>query len=470
MPKTIDTKPQIRTVTLSRYADAPYNPREISEPALDGLGKSLQEYGYVDLIVVNKRTQRIIAGHQRRKALIAQGVKTAPVIIVDVDEPTERAMCLSLNNKAIAGEWTAALAPLLEQLRSEMPDDDFLALRLDQLRQEAAQLEADAGVTGLTMPDDIPPTPPKAITRLGDLWQLGDHRLLCGDSTNQATVARLMGDERAALFATDPPYLVNYTGKDRPPKKVGGKSGGKDWSQTYREIDIKDAESFVRDFLSAGLELIQDNAAIYLWHAQTRYPLLKSVADELGILVHQQIIWVKPTAVMGFSFYSWQHEPCLLAWQKGHKPDVHKEHKKVGTVWVVGLARSGDPESPEYYSDIWHLDWQGKKRPPNVGHPTVKPVEIFAIPMRVHTQPGDICYEPFCGSGSQIIAAETTRRRCYAIELQPVFCDVAVTRWENFTGRKAKLIETSAKKTTKKTSTATDGTGRRPARQKAKAP
>jgi len=124
-----------------------------------------------------------------------------------------------------------------------------------------------------------------------------------------------------------------------------------------------------------------------------------------------------------------------MAWQKGHKPEYNPQDKSIGTVWVVDLLRSGDPTKPEYYSDIWELDWEGKKRNSGLDHPTVKPTECFAIPMRVHTQPGDICYEPFCGSGSQIIAAERIHRRCFAIEIEPVFCDVSLRRWAEYSGK-----------------------------------
>jgi len=144
---------------------------------------------------------------------------------------------------------------------------------------------------------------------------------------------------------------------------------------------------------------------------------------------------------MNYSYYLSQHEPCILMWKEKYKPSRPNQGEKVplSTVWPVGFQRTGDPTSPEYYSDVWELDYDGKKRPSGIEHPTIKPVEIFAIPMRVHTKAGDICYEPFCGSGTQIIAAEKLGRRCYAIEMQPLFVDVAVNRWEQWTGKKAKM-------------------------------
>jgi DNA modification methylase len=430
----INIKPEISDIKLSEIKPAPYNPREITNEALSGLRHSLEKFGYVDLLVVNKRTMRIISGHQRYKILQAEGVETAPAILVDVDEIQEQAMNVTLNNQEIAGVWTAALIPLLEKLRKEAADD-YIALRLKNLRDSVGDMGIENLGDGKTLPDDIPEVPEEPITKKGDLWILGEHRLLCGDSTKEDDVARLMDGKKASLLATDPPYLVDYTGTGRPKGHHG--AGGKDWSGVYHEVDIEDAEGFLRGFLSCGLKNIEEKTPIYVWHASARIVLIRKVCDDLGILVHQQIIWVKPCAVLSFAYYPWRHEPCLLCWQKGHKPNYRPLDKAIGTVWMVDFLRSGDPMKPEYHSDVWELDWEGKKRNTGLYHPTVKPTEVFAIPMRVHTSPGDICYEPFSGSGSQIIAAERLNRRCFAMEIEPVFCDVAVKRWEEFSGKKA---------------------------------
>jgi len=425
----INIKPEISDIKLSDIKPAPYNPREISNEALSGLRHSLEKFGYVDLMIVNKRSMRVISGHQRYKILQAEGVETVTAILVDVDEIQEQAMNVTLNNQEIAGYWTAALIPLLERLRNEAADD-YLNLRLKNLRDAVGDMGVENMGDGKTLPDDIPEPPKEAVTKKGDLWILGNHRLLCGDSTSDEDVARIMNGEKASLFATDPPYCVDYTGADRP-------TGGKDWSDVYHEVDIPDAKEFMKKFYSVGLKYVKEHTAFYLWHASKRRSMIDEVCDSLGILVHQQIIWVKPCAVLTYSFYSWRHEPCLLMWIKGQKPPYKPKDKSIGSVWMVGFLRTGDPTKPEYYNDVWELDWEGKKRNSGLQHPTVKPTEVFAIPMRVHTSPGDVCYEPFCGSGSQIIAAERLNRRCFAMEIEPVFCDVAVRRWEEFTGRKA---------------------------------
>ena len=429
----INVKPDICDVKMSEIKPAPYNPREITDAALAGLRQSLEKFGLVDLLVVNKRNMRIISGHQRYKILQQEGVENVTAIMVDLDEVSEMAMNLTLNSQQIVGSWTEAIIPLLEKLRTEAADD-YVNLRMKELRDEVAEFETENTGAGKTLPDDIPEPPEKPVTKKGDLWILGEHRLLCGDSTKDQDVARLMAGHKASLFATDPPYCVDYTGADRP-------TGGKDWSGVYREVDIPDAKEFIKSFYKVGLKHIKDNSALYLWHASKRKAMIEEVCDELKLLIHQQIIWVKPCAILTYSFYSWRHEPCLLMWVRGNKPPYKPKNKSIGSVWTIDLIKSGDPTKPEYYTDLWELDWEGKKRNTGINHPTVKPTEVFAIPMRVHTSSGEICYEPFCGSGSQIIAGERLNRRVFAMEIEPIFCDVTVRRWEEFSGKKAVLEE-----------------------------
>jgi DNA modification methylase len=221
-----------------------------------------------------------------------------------------------------------------------------------------------------------------------------------------------MDGQLAKLVATDPPYLVDYTG-ERP------NDSGKDWSDTFREIDITDPRRFFTDTFRNVLGVLAPHAPIYCWHAHKRSSLIAGIWDELGILNHQQIVWVKPTPVFGRVFWHFRHEPCMMGWRQGSQP-VH--------------------DSDHTFNSIWEVDWEGKSRIVGNEHPTQKPVELFARPMRKHTKPDDICFEPFCGSGSQLIAAEREGRRCYAMELEPVFVEVAVRRWEAFAGKKAQRV------------------------------
>ncbi len=425
--------PSIAKFKLTDLRPAKYNPRVITEENLAGLAASIKKFGCVEPIVVNIRGGKniIIGGHQRFKVLKTAGAVECICVTVDYSKTDEKLLNLTLNNPQVQGQFIERIDEYIEQLQAEMPEGstDFLDLRIAQLADEVG-----AEKTGKIFDDDVPEPPKKTITKTGDLWQLGDHRLLCGDSTIEADVRRLMGGKKASLFATDPPYCVDYTGKDRP-------GGGKDWSDKFHETDIKDPAAFIKAFYVAGLKYIRPNTALYLWHASRRRKDVEKVCAELGILIHQQIIWVKPCVVMSYLFYCWRHEPCLLMWVKGKNPQYKSSAKSIGTVWPVGYIKTGDPTTPEYYSDVWELDYDGKKRPTGIEHPTVKPVEVFAIPMRVHTKPGDICYEPFSGSGTQIIAAEKLSRRCFAMEMEPFFCDVAVERWQQWTGKKAKRIK-----------------------------
>ena len=425
----INARPNIQEIKLTSILPWSENPRGITNEAMDGLRNSLQRFGLVDLPVVNQRNMQLVSGHQRIKVLSEAGVEMVACVMVDLDDLAQQALAVTLNNQEIAGFFTAALLPILERLRQEMPED-YLALQMAELREEINQAEEDR--IGKTAPDDIPEAPKQAVTKLGDLWILGDHRLLCGDSTDPGQVDRLMGEEKASLLATDPPYCIDYTGADRP-------GGGKDWSDLYREIDIKDAVEFWNKFMVQALRVSKEDAAVYFWYASSKHSEVERSFKDNNILFHQPIIWVKPSMNLTFSIYPWRHEPCAFGWRKGNRPFFRVGHKSVGTVWTTQFLRSCDPETPAFYTDVWEVDYEGRKRPESGMHPTVKPTEVFAIPMRVHTRPGDICYEPFSGSGSQIIAAERVNRRCFAIELQPVFVDVAVRRWEEFTGKKARL-------------------------------
>ena len=164
------------------------------------------------------------------------------------------------------------------------------------------------------------------------------------------------------------------------------------------------------------LDVLGPQGAIYCWHAHKRCGDIQRIWRELGILDHQQIIWVKPTPVFGRVYWHFRHEPCMMGWVQGSQPEHDSDHS---------------------HNSVWEIDWEGKARIVGNEHPTQKPVEIFARPMRKHTRPGDICFEPFSGSGSQLIAAEQLGRRCFAMELEPTFVEVAVRRWEAFTGKKA---------------------------------
>lgn len=403
----IQSRIRIETVKVASLKDAPWNPRCITPEALKGLEASIERWGIVEPIIVNLKSGFIIGGHRRADVLRAKGVEETDVVALDLSEAEEKALNVVLNNHLIAGDFTPDIHGLIQEIREVLPEV-IGPMRLDELLAsipvpELPQLVAD--------PDDVPETPVKAFSRRGDLWLLGDHRLLCGDSTCATDVARLMNGQKAKLVATDPPYLVDYTGA-RP------NDSGKDWTGVYHEIEIKDAGRFFRDLFTRVLEVLAPNAALYCWHAHKRQAEIVTIWKELGIHDHQQIIWVKPTACFGHVFWHFRHEPCLMGWRQGSMPD-----------------HDGD----QSLNSVWEIDWEGKQRIVGNQHPTQKPIEIFSRPMRKHTKVGDICFEPFSGSGSQIAAGEILKRKVYAGEIEPVFVDLGVLRWMRLSGKTPRL-------------------------------
>lgn len=410
MTKTAPTPAlSVESWPIDRVKPYDKNPRK-NDGSVDAVARSITQYGFRQPIVVDKAGV-VIVGHTRLKAAKQIGMTHVPVHVArDLSPEKARALRIADNKTHELADWDVDLLSAEVRALAELPDFKDIELGMSSADLESAM--NPKGRDGLVDADDVPEPPKKAKTKRGDLWLLGHHRLMCGSSTELADVKRLMDGNKAALVSTDPPYLVDYTG-DRP------NDSGKDWSAQYREVDIKDAAGFFRALFANVLEVIAPRAAIYCWHAHKRVGEIQAVWKSLGILDHQQIIWVKPTVVFGRVYWHFKHEPCMMGWVQGSQPEHDSDHT---------------------HSSVWEIDWEGKSRITGNEHPTQKPVEIFARPMRKHTRPGDICFEPFSGSGSQLIAAEQLGRRCFAMELEPTFVEVAVRRWEAFTGKKAERV------------------------------
>ena len=403
---------------IGRVTPYERNPRR-NDDAVQAVAASIREFGFRQPIVVDADGV-VIAGHTRLKAAQHLGLAKVPVHVAkDLTPEQVRALRIADNKTGELATWDMDLLPLeLADLRDA--EFDLSVLGFDMSEVEA--MLAPAGTAGKTPADDVPETPDEndVVTRPGDLWVLGQHRLLCGDSTKAGDGERRMDGERVALVATDPPYLVDYTG-ERP------NGTGKDWTENYREIDIDDAEGFFRGVFENVTRVIAPHASIYCWHAHKRCGVIQKVWDDLGILDHQSVVWVKPTPVFGRVFWHFRHEPCMMGWVQGSKPEHDGDH------------------SMEMNS-VWELGWEGgtggasggeKSRVTGNEHPTQTPVELFARPMRKHTKSGQICYEPFSGAGSQLVAGEQEGRRVFAMEISPAFVDVAVRRWQQFTSEVA---------------------------------
>lgn len=425
----------IQTAPIDKIKPYANNPRH-NETAVDAVAASLEQFGWQQPIVVDKKGV-VIVGHTRLLAAKKLGMTEVPIKVADLPPDKAKAYRLADNRVGEIATWDEG--KLGQELR-ELQALNFSIEGLGWTPEELGALTAPEGTAGLQAPDEVPkaPNPKDVKTRRGDVWTLGRHRLMCGSSTDPKDVEKLMDGKKAAICATDPPYLVDYTGvKPVEDGKGGYKPGGKDWSDTYREIEIKDAEGFFRSLFTNVRDVLAPQAAIYVWHAHKRVGLIQRLWEELEILDHQQIIWVKPTPVFGRCFWHFRHEPCMMGWRRGDGPRHDGVHD-IDSVWRVGFdtERSRKIKVAAAETDVWEVDWEGKARVVGNEHPTQKPVELFARPMRRHTKPGAICFEPFSGSGSQLIAAEQTGRTCYAMELEPVFVEVAIRRWEAFTGQK----------------------------------
>lgn len=413
----------VTDMPIERLIPYARNPRN-NTAAIDAVKASIAEFGFRQPIVVDEKMV-VIVGHTRLEAAKALGLATVPVHVAEGLTPAQaRAYRLMDNRSHENAEWNDELLKLeFGDLKLDGFDLDLTGFDTDQL----SQLLADAPTEGMTDEDDVPDAPARAVTRRGDLWILGNHRLLCGDSTGPDDVTHLMNGERAALFATDPPYLVDYDGTNHPTKKNATararKIANKNWSEEYIEQkhwdDSSQGPQFYEAFMQVAIDCaIKPDAAWYCWHASRRQAMLEACWTKFDVLHHQQIIWAKSRPVLTRSIMLWAHEPCLFGWRSGHKPRVNREgfENWPTTVWSIP---SSEIETRE--------------------HPTSKPVKVFTLPMELHTVAGEICYEPFSGSGSQHIAGEKTGRRVYGLELSETFCDVIINRWQAFSGKAAIL-------------------------------
>jgi DNA modification methylase len=387
------------------------NPRLCPESAIAKVAVSIREFGFRQPIVVDE-SGVIVVGHTRLLAAQRLGLETVPVHVAkDLSPAQARAYRLADNRTNEDTRWNEELLALeIGELAALDYDIDVLGFEGSEL---AALLEPQAGKTD---PDEVPAAPAEPVTQPGDLWLLGPHRLLCGDATKAEDVLRVMGGKRATLMATDPPYLVDYAGGAHPASEANGGAENRDkhWD-TY--IDHEHSVAFYVDFLKAALDhALTADAAIYEFFAVMRSEVIWQAWRELGLLAHQVVIWKKTRSVLTYSWFLWDYEPLLVGWRQGHQPKLRP---------------------PADAKAVWEVESRIEDAPGSV-HPTMKPVELTRRPIGYHTQPGGLIYEPFCGSGTALIAAEQTGRICYALEQSPLFVDVAVARWEAFTGKQAR--------------------------------
>ena len=400
-----------KTADLIPYAR---NARTHSDAQVAQIAASIKEWGWTSPVLVDE-TGMIIAGHGRVMAARKLGLAEVPVMVADGwSEAQKRAYVLADNQLAMNAGWDTDLLKVeLQGLAADDFDMDLIGFDDKFL----ANMLVDPA-EGLTDPDEVPETPLDPISVLGDVWLLGNHRLVCGDCTDALVVGKALNNVKPHLMVTDPPYGVEYDADWRNKamrsygKKIGGRAVGKvlnddkaDWREAWA--------------------LFPGDVA-YIWHAGN---MAHVVADSLlacDFHIRAQIIWAKSQFVIGRGDYHPQHEPCWYAVRKG-KVGHYDGGRKQSTLWEIEKPKKSE-----------------------TGHSTQKPVECMKRPIENNSSPGQAVYEPFSGSGTTIIACEMTGRSCHAIELNPAYVDVAIKRWQDFTGQEA-ILETDDAENSKNT-------------------
>lgn len=407
----------------------------------------MRTFGDLSGFVLNKKTGNFICGHQRRAVLarlddmpaidwsrpyaLELGLPSARFrskerkgeialpsgarfTVREVSWPIafERVANVEANNPHIQGEWTDDLAALLTEIQNDTPEAMVDLLLEDLLKT----MPIASPSSGLTDPDDVPDPPLKPQTKRGDLWILGDHRVLCGDSTKAEDVTRLLEDRKPFIMVTDPPYGVEYDAK---------------WREEYDQFERHSTGKVTNDDRvdwTAAYQLFS-GAIVYIWHAGVYAGDLAQHLGACQFQIRNQIIWRKQHFVFGRGAYHWQHEPCWYAVRKGAAAKWCGDRTQ-STIWDI---QNANPMG-------------GKRDEEKTTHGTEKPVECMSRPIRNHGNKDDDVYDPFLGSGTTLIAAEQLERRCYGLEIEPRYVDVIVKRWQEFTGKKALRYNAEGKK------------------------
>ena len=353
---------------------------------------SIKKYGFNDPVGIWSDENIIVEGHGRVLAGKKLKMREVPCIRLDhLTDEERREYCLIHNKTAELSDWD------MDLLLEDIPTLDFSDFDIDWGLPE---LDDDIEV----IEDEAPELPEEPKTKKGDLYQLGRHRLLCGDATKIEDLERLLGGVNCDLFLTDPPYNVDYTGKTKDSLKIENDNRG---DSEFRQLLV--------DSFSAAKKCMKGGAAFYIWHADLEGFNFRGACHDVGWQVRECLIWKKNTMVLGRQDYQWKHEPCLYGWNEGGSHAWYSDRKQ---------------------TTILEFDKPNR----NAEHPTMKPVKLFDYLIKNSSKKGDVVLDTFGGSGTTIIACEQNGRCGYSTELDPKYCDVIVQRWENLTGEKAVLV------------------------------
>ena len=378
------------------------NPRK-NDHAVDKVAAAIREFGF-RVPILAKSDKTVVDGHLRLKAAKKLGIETVPVMLCDdMTDAQIKAFRISVNRVAEFAEWDD------EMLRVEFAELSELGFDLDLTGfslDEIDALKITEVEPGLTDEDAVPEAPEQPVTVDGDVWLLGRHRLMCGDSTSIDAMERLCEGQLVDMWLTDPPYNVAYEGKTKDALTIKNDKMGDD---SFR--------AFLRDAYVAADAVMKAGAVFYIWHADSEGYNFRGAAKDACWTVRQRLIWKKQTMVMGRQDYHWKHEPCLYGWKDG-----------AAHLWATDRKQT----------TILEFDRPSR----NAEHPTMKPVELFEYQMLNNTKGSDIVLDSFAGSGTTAIACEKHGRQARLMELDPKYCDVIIKRWQDFTGKQATLEAT----------------------------
>lgn len=393
---------KVETFKISDLSTYHKNPRRGD---VDAIAESLKARGQYRPIVVNIGTHashdyEILAGNHTYLAAKKLGWKTIQATTVDEDDDQAAQIVLADNRLADLGGYDDET---LSALLSDVSSLDGLGWSQDDVDELAAALEPerdDSEVEDVEVPDDAP----QRVKR-GEIWVLGEHRLMCGDSTKPEDMRKLLGGGEADLWLTDPPYNVAIVGKTKKHLTIENDS----WANDDEFVE------FLRKAFVTALDVLKPGCAFYVWFAQTQAENFLAAADKAGMTIRQTLIWAKSTFSLGRQDYQWKHEPCLYGWKDGASHRWFSDRKQTTVLEFEKPAR-------------------------NAEHPTMKPVPLMAYEIRNSSRVGDTVLDSFGGSGSTLMACEQTGRKCVTMELDPHYCDVILKRWEDYTGQKAERI------------------------------
>lgn len=437
---------RFETRSLSDLRPAEYNPRvplTPADPEYQSIKRSIEEFGYADPIVINS-DGTIIKGHQRRTVMMDLGYTEVEVIVLDIqDKAKEKALNVALNK--ITGKWdNAILKDLLLELDLEGYDFSVTGYQRTDLENliQLVDVPAEAQDDNFD-PEAAAADIPEPNTRYGDIWQLGRHRLMCGDSTDPTDVAALMGGNKLDLMVTDPPYNVAYGAKTDFMADSGRGHGHN--SIANDDMDEASFYSFIRAFYDNAVEAMRPGAVIYVFHSDTHGLTFRQAFEDAGLKLSECLIWEKNAFTLGRSDYQWRHEPCLYGWKEGSghyfvkdrtqdtvfledTPEFKKMSKQELLAFIDKIFRD--------YKDQTSVLFENKPAR-SKEHPTMKPIPLIGRLINNSSKPGWLVGDFFGGSGSTLMAAEQLGRTAYLMEFDERYVDVIINRWEQFTGQKA---------------------------------